>query len=86
MRTASRQLAAGLSDESAAYAYATGQLLAAAFRGFGYDAEMMAENRETLAIGLKHTLGGECVPCPSTAGSLISSASGVWDVPPPCGG
>jgi predicted CoA-substrate-specific enzyme activase len=45
--------------------------LAASFRGFGYDAAVLEENQETLATGYKHTLGGECVPCPSTAGSLL---------------
>jgi predicted nucleotide-binding protein (sugar kinase/HSP70/actin superfamily) len=59
----------------------TAQFVAAAFRGFGYDADVMPETRETLAIGLKHTLGGECVPCPSTAGSLIACLD-TEDIPP----
>ena len=57
------------------------ELLAANFRGFGYDARLMREDKETLAIGLKHTLGGECVPCPSTTGSLIATLEDE-DIPP----
>jgi predicted CoA-substrate-specific enzyme activase len=46
---------------------------AAAFRRFGYDARVLPENEATLSCGYKHTLGGECVPCPSTVGSFISA-------------
>jgi predicted CoA-substrate-specific enzyme activase len=49
------------------------QLFAAAFRGFGYDARVMPENDETLSNGYRHTLGGECVPCPATVGSFITA-------------
>lgn len=38
------------------------RLMAAVFRSIGYKAEMIVENDETLAIGYKHTAGGECVP------------------------
>jgi len=47
------------------------RFIAAAFRGEGYPAETLPENDETLALGLRHTGGGECVPCPSTLGSLL---------------
>ncbi len=49
------------------------RLLAAAFRGFGYPAEVLVETEETLALGLKHTLGGECVPCPTTVGAFLAA-------------
>ncbi len=47
------------------------QLVAAVFRSIGFDARVMEENAHTLSIGLQHTGGGECVPCPSTTGALI---------------
>lgn len=47
------------------------RLLAAVFRSVGYEARVLEENAETLAIGLKYTSGGECVPCPLTVGALI---------------
>jgi len=47
------------------------EFVAGAFRSFGYEAQVLEENQETLATGYKHTLGGECVPCPSTTGSLL---------------
>jgi len=47
------------------------RLIAAAFRGEGYPAEVLPENDVTLTLGLRHTGGGECVPCPSTLGSLL---------------
>ncbi len=49
------------------------RFFAAAFRNFGYDARALTEDASTLAAGLKHTGGGECVPCPSTTGALISA-------------
>jgi predicted CoA-substrate-specific enzyme activase len=47
------------------------RLFAACFRSAGYEAEVLPETEETLALGRKHTLGSECVPCPSTLGSII---------------
>lgn len=47
------------------------RMMAGVFRSIGYNACVMQENDETLAIGYKHTSGGECVPCPSTTGALI---------------
>jgi predicted nucleotide-binding protein (sugar kinase/HSP70/actin superfamily) len=47
------------------------RLFAAAFRGAGFNAQVLEENPRTLAVGLQHTGGGECVPCPTTMGSLI---------------
>ncbi|MBN1257081.1 MAG: hypothetical protein JXA52_05190, partial [Planctomycetes bacterium] len=47
------------------------RLMAAVFRAIGYQAEMLVENDETLALGYKNTAGGECVPCPCTTGALI---------------
>ncbi len=49
----------------------TARFFAAAFQGEGIRAEILREDEETLDIGYKHTLGGECVPCPSTLGSFI---------------
>jgi predicted CoA-substrate-specific enzyme activase len=51
------------------------RLFAANFRGFGFESEVLVENAETLALGLKNTLGGECVPCPTTAGAFLSALS-----------
>ena len=47
------------------------RLIAAVFRSIGYRAEVLLENDETLALGYKHTSGGECVPCPCTTGSFL---------------
>ena len=49
------------------------RLGAAAFRSAGYDARPLSADQSTLAVGLKNTGGGECVPCPSTAGQLIQA-------------
>ncbi|HOW96975.1 MAG TPA: hypothetical protein P5567_04145 [Kiritimatiellia bacterium] len=49
------------------------RLLAAVFRSVGYEAYVLEENAETLAIGHKHTSGGECVPCPLTVGALVKA-------------
>ncbi len=48
-------------------------LAAAVFRSEGVNARVLVENAETLAIGLQHTGGGECAPCPSTTGALIAA-------------
>lgn len=47
------------------------RLLAAAMRSAGFGARVLAEDHESLALGLKYTGGGECVPCPATAGALL---------------
>lgn len=49
------------------------RFFAAAFRHFGYDARALAEDASSLAMGTKHTAGGECVPCPSTIGALLTA-------------
>ncbi len=49
------------------------RLFAAAFQSEGYQVAILREDEETLDIGYKHTLGGECVPCPSTLGSFIKT-------------
>ncbi len=49
------------------------RFFAAAFRSIGYDARALTEDASTLATGMKHTAGGECVPCPSTVGALLSA-------------
>ncbi len=49
------------------------EMAAAVFRSIGYEARVLEENAETLAIGLQHTGGGECAPCPSTVGALIAA-------------
>lgn len=49
------------------------RLIAATFRWVGYDAAVLDEDDETLALGLKHTGGGECVPCPTTLGALMKA-------------
>lgn len=47
------------------------RFFAATFRSIGYDARALTEDANTLATGMKHTAGGECVPCPSTTGALL---------------
>ncbi|MDR0363372.1 MAG: hypothetical protein LBJ46_11930 [Planctomycetota bacterium] len=49
------------------------RFFAAVFRSIGYDARGLTEDASTLALGLKNTGGGECVPCPSTTGSLLAA-------------
>lgn len=49
------------------------RFMAAVFRAEGCASEMLAEDEESLAVGLKHTSGGECMPCPITLGSLIKT-------------
>ncbi len=49
------------------------RFFAAAFRSIGYDARALTEDAGTLALGMKHTSGGECVPCPSTTGALLAA-------------
>ncbi len=52
---------------------AAAEIMAAVFRSIGYDARVLTENAETLAVGLSYTSGGECAPCPSTIGALIAA-------------
>lgn len=47
-------------------------LLVAVLRSAGYDSRLLSEDAKTLAMGLKHTSGGECAPCPLTLGSLMT--------------
>ncbi len=69
------------------------RFFAAAFRHFGYDARALTEDASTLATGMKNTGGGECVPCPSTSGALISAierdgvdpAKVIFFMPTACG-
>ncbi len=49
------------------------KIMTPVFRSIGYDARLLEESDETLALGFKHTGGGECVPCPITTGALISA-------------
>ena len=49
------------------------RIMIAVFRSIGYDARPLPENDETLAVGFKHTAGGECIPCPITTGAVISA-------------
>ena len=49
------------------------RFFAAVFRHVGYDARALTEDAASLALGLKHTGGGECVPCPSTTGALLAA-------------
>jgi predicted CoA-substrate-specific enzyme activase len=48
------------------------RVFTAAFERFGYRTAILEESDETLALGYKYTLGGECVPCPSTLGSTLA--------------
>jgi predicted nucleotide-binding protein (sugar kinase/HSP70/actin superfamily) len=45
-------------------------LLAATFRGFGIDAEVM-ENNKGLDLGMEYTSGKECFPCQITTGNIL---------------
>ena len=49
------------------------RFFAAVFRRAGYDARALSEDAASLALGLKHTGGGECAPCPSTVGALLAA-------------
>ena len=51
----------------------TARLAAGVFRGMGCRAEVLQEDERTLNIGLKHTSGNECTPCPTTIGSMIAT-------------
>lgn len=49
------------------------RLMAAVFRSIGYNADALKMDEEGLALGYKHTAGGECVPCPCTTGAIIQA-------------
>lgn len=49
------------------------KIMASVFRSIGYNAHVLQESDQTLAIGLKHTGGGECIPCPITTGAVIAA-------------
>lgn len=51
----------------------TARLTAAVFRALGYGAEVLVQSAQTLAMGLASTAGGECLPCPATIGSMLST-------------
>lgn len=69
------------------------RIMISVFKSIGYDARPLPENDETLAIGFKHTAGGECIPCPITTGAVISAierenidpAKAVLFMPTACG-
>lgn len=47
------------------------KIMASVFSSIGYNPIILEESDETLALGFKHTAGGECVPCPITTGAII---------------
>ncbi len=48
--------------------------VAATFRRYGYNARgLPRENREAFLKGRANTRGGECLPCPATLGSFLST-------------
>jgi predicted CoA-substrate-specific enzyme activase len=49
------------------------RFFAAGFERFGYRAIVLEDTDESLAEGYKHTLGGECVPCPATIGGTLAT-------------
>jgi len=51
----------------------TARFMAGVFRGLGFQSEVLRDDEKTLDLGMKHTAGGECVPCPSTLGAMISA-------------
>lgn len=69
------------------------RLTASVFRAMGYGAEVLAQTPETLAAGLACTSGGECLPCPATIGSMLTTietrgldpARVVFFMPSTCG-
>ena len=50
----------------------TTRLMAAILRSEGYRAEAIDADAETLALGLKHTGGGECIPYPNVLGAMLN--------------
>lgn len=73
--------------------YITARFMAAIFRGLGFRSEVLKEDRQTLDLGMRHTAGGECVPCPSTLGAMMAAlertgvapADAVFFMPTTCG-
>ncbi len=69
------------------------RFFAAVFRSIGYDARALSEDSASMALGLKHTGGGECVPCPATTGALLAAierdgvdpAKVIFFMPTACG-
>ncbi len=69
------------------------RLCAAVLRGAGFGSEVLEETEKTLDLGMKHTSGGECLPCPSTLGAMIATveerdldpARTVFFMPTTCG-
>ncbi len=57
------------------------KIMHSVFTSLGYKTIVLEENDETLALGFKHTSGGECVPCPITTGALIKAMQ-TNDFPP----
>ena len=49
------------------------KIMHSVFTALGYRTIVLEESDETLALGFKHTSGGECVPCPITSGALIKA-------------
>lgn len=49
------------------------KIMHSVFTALGYNSIVLEESDETLALGFKHTSGGECVPCPITTGALIKA-------------
>ena len=49
------------------------KIMHSVFTTLGYKSIVLEESDETLALGFKHTSGGECVPCPITTGALIKA-------------
>lgn len=49
------------------------RLMAAVFRTLNYNPYVLVEDDKSLALGFKHTAGGECIPCPTTTGALLKA-------------
>jgi predicted nucleotide-binding protein (sugar kinase/HSP70/actin superfamily) len=57
------------------------QIMSGVFRTLDYEVHVLREDDKSLALGMKHTGGGECIPCPSTTGALIKAMEEM-EVPP----
>ncbi len=57
------------------------KIMNSVFISLGYNSIILEESDETLALGFKHTAGGECIPCPITTGALIKAMQ-TYDLPP----
>ncbi|GHS94216.1 hypothetical protein FACS1894139_17000 [Planctomycetales bacterium] len=49
------------------------KLMAAVFKPLGYQTHVLQEDDKALALGFKHTGGGECIPCPTTVGAMLKA-------------